>query len=441
MTPDAFKDLQGPFAGVLQNMINQYIPQGTQAIMQGYQGPTSSPIGSNEQNILQQLMNTTSMTGGQPPGIPSQPATPTAPVPGATPNNPNGVPASNPVAPPTGSLTPANPAMTPANDPAIQQLLGNTINAGSSAQSAAQFAQGLGLNQPQQSLADFASGVTGASQTGAFGGATNPFMQQYIESAQRETNRALQETLSRTLPGRFTQAGQFIQPGSSSAFDRAAAIATEGAAASMGDIATDISYRAFQDAANREAALFENELARRGQLGLQTQQLTAAAQQGALERAMQAPGVAANLQTSQAQDELTRAQTGVSGAQQSNINANTQLTNAQQNLTNAQTGATNAEAGLTNAQTGTQNAQTGLVNAQTGLTGSQIQSQEVDTLIKNLQAQALPRLIQEMGVERGMEAFNNQVNSLLSVLGISAGVTRPVIANESKSSSGGFQLK
>lgn len=156
---------------------------------------------------------------------------------------------------------------------------------------------------------------------------------------------------------------------------------------------------------------------------------------------MQAPGVAANLQTSQAQDELTRAQTGVSGAQQSNINANTQLTNAQQNLTNAQTGATNAEAGLTNAQTGTQNAQTGLVNAQTGLTGSQIQSQEVDTLIKNLQAQALPRLIQEMGVERGMEAFNNQVNSLLSVLGISAGVTRPVIANESKSSSGGFQLK
>lgn len=72
---------------------------------------------------------------------------------------------------------------------------------------------------------------------------------------------------------------------------------------------------------------------------------------------------------------------------------------------------------------------------------SNIKAQDVNTMIQNLNAQALPRLIQDLGVERGMEVYNNNINSILAGLGIAAGTTRPVIANSSSSSSGGINLK
>jgi hypothetical protein len=58
---------------------------------------------------------------------------------------------------------------------------------------------------------------------------------------------------------------------------------------------------------------------------------------------------------------------------------------------------------------------------------------EVDSTIKNLQAQALPRMIQEMGIERGMEAFKTNIAAVLDILKTIAGVTAPVIANKSQS--------
>lgn len=70
-----------------------------------------------------------------------------------------------------------------------------------------------------------------------------------------------------------------------------------------------------------------------------------------------------------------------------------------------------------------------------------IQTSDVNNMISNLNAQALPRLIQDLGVERGMEVYNNNINSILAGLGIAAGTTRPVIANSSSSSSGGVNLK
>lgn len=85
---------------------------------------------------------------------------------------------------------------------------------------------------------------------------SNPFLQASIEAAQRPTLEGLTETLGRTLPGRFTQGGQFTQPQGSSAFDRAAAIATRGAAQSLGDIATNISSGAYtSERANQQDAL------------------------------------------------------------------------------------------------------------------------------------------------------------------------------------------
>lgn len=158
----------------------------------------------------------------------------------------------------------------------------------------------------------------------------NPFMQSYIQAAQRPTQQALEESLGRTLPGRFTLAGQQTQPQSSSAFDRAAAIATRGAADAMGDIATKISYQQANDAQTR-----------------------------GLDAAKSLPGVSA---------------------------------------------------------------------------------QEVDTLIQNLKAQSLPRLIKEQGIDRGMQLFQTRLDALLKTLGITAGVTQPTIANQQDSKSTGFGL-
>ncbi len=148
---------------------------------------------------------------------------------------------------------------------------------------------------------------------------SNPFLQASIEAAQRPTFQALEETRGRTLPGRFTQAGQFTQPQGSSAFDRAAAIATRGATQAAADIATNLSSRAYDT---------ERQL-----------------QQGAV--------------------------------------------------------------GLSQA--------------------------EVDKTVTNLQAQALPRLIQDQGIDRALSLFKERTQSLLDVLKTIAGVAAPTVANEAQS--------
>lgn len=70
-----------------------------------------------------------------------------------------------------------------------------------------------------------------------------------------------------------------------------------------------------------------------------------------------------------------------------------------------------------------------------------IKTADVNNMISNLNAQALPRQIADLGVERGMEAYNNNINSILAGLGIVSGTTRPVVSSSSNSSSGGVQLK
>ena len=132
----------------------------------------------------------------------------------------------------------------------------------------------------------------------------NPFLQATIEAAQRPTLEGLTETLERSLPGRFTAAGQFVQPQGSSAFDRAAAIATRGVANALSDIATNISFG--------------------------TQEAERGRQQEAI----------------------------------------------------------------------------------------QLGQQEVETLRSNLQAQALPRLIEDLGIQRGLEEFQVRLNALLQALGV-----------------------
>lgn len=155
--------------------------------------------------------------------------------------------------------------------------------------------------------------------------ASNPFLDAYIRAAQQPTLQGLTETLTRDLPGRFTAAGQFVNPQGSSAFDRAAAIATRGAADAISKIATDIGYNAY-----------------------------------------------------------------------------------------------NSERGFQNQ-------------------GVQLGQQEVNTTISNLQAQALPRLIQQYGLDQGVAEFRNRINSLIQILSLVGGVTQPRVGQTSYSSGSATQ--
>lgn len=99
--------------------------------------------------------------------------------------------------------------------------------------------------------------LSGQYLPGQAGG--NPFFSAAVQAAQRPTLEGLTETLSRALPGRFTANGQMIQSnagdnGGSSAFDRAAAIATRGAANAIGDIATNMGNTQFAQERQQQTA-------------------------------------------------------------------------------------------------------------------------------------------------------------------------------------------
>ncbi len=165
--------------------------------------------------------------------------------------------------------------------------------------------QSAAFNQPRQDLlnqtlsGNFLPGMPGQ----------NPYFDAAVRQAQLPTLQGLTETLDRTLPGRFTAGGHFVQPGGSSAFDRAAASATTGAANAMAGIATNMG----------------------NQLYSQERQLQ-----------QQAVGLGQN---------------------------------------------------------------------------------EVQTFVQNLQAQALPRLIDQMGIEAGLQEFQRQTNALLQALQIATGAS------------------
>lgn len=237
----------------------------------------------------------------------------------------------------------------------LQQLLGGQFMPGG--------AQGSAVGDVNAQGIDYNTSGADPYASMQFGNAQNPFLQAYTQAQQRTTMDQLTQALTRDLPGRFTQGGQFIQPQGSSAFDRAAALATSGAANAMGDIASNIGYNAY-----------------------------------ASDRGLQANAI------NEQQNRLLQTATG---------NASNDLTAQQANQSTALSQNTSERA---------------LQQQGVGLQQAQVQS-----MIANLQAQALPRLIQEQGIERGVAAFNAQVNQLMQTLGIAANVSQPTVANASKS--------
>jgi hypothetical protein len=191
-----------------------------------------------------------------------------------------------------------------------------------------QFAAGMAPNESallQQLMGQGQGAQQLINQTlsGQFLQQGNPFLEQAIQAAQRPTLQGLEEMLSRTLPGRFTQAGQFVQPEGSSPFDRAAAIATRGAADAMGDIATNMGFASHE------------------------------AERGRMQEAIQ------------------------------------------------------------------------------------LDQQQLQSTIQNLQAQALPRMIEQLGLDRGLQEFDQRVNRLLQTLQIITGAPLVNLGTESRGSNQG----
>lgn len=154
------------------------------------------------------------------------------------------------------------------------------------------------------------------------GGANgNPFINQSIAAVNQPILNNLQNTLTTSLPGQFTAAGQMTGPQGSSAFDRAAALQTTQAAQAMTAADTNIENNAYNTGVQQETAAVP------------------------------------------------------------------------------------------------------------------LAQQEVQTTIASLQAAALPRLIQQLGIQNGLSAFQSNASTLMQFLSTIGSIAQPIIANTQVSNS------
>lgn len=183
----------------------------------------------------------------------------------------------------------------------------------------------LSSNNPMQAATqDYLTKALGGNFLPGQPGA-NPFLSASIDAASRPILQGLTDLLTRELPGRFTQAGHFVNPRGSSPFDFAAARATGDVANALSDIGTKMAFQ-------------------------------------------------------------------------------------------------------------TQEAERGRQQEAVGLS-----QQQVQTMLTNLQAQALPRLISDLGIERGQDVFKARIQALLQALGVvtNAPLQTALTSSSSKSSQTG----
>jgi len=62
---------------------------------------------------------------------------------------------------------------------------------------------------------------------------------------------------------------------------------------------------------------------------------------------------------------------------------------------------------------------------------SQVDQARFTRALGNLEAQALPRMIADMGIERGMQEYNDRIAMLMNILGMGAQVSSPTLGTES----------
>lgn len=204
---------------------------------------------------------------------------------------------------------------------------------------------------------------------------SNPFLAATIDAAVRPIMEQFgQDTLANRSA--FTRAGQTIAPPGrgSSPFEMAQALLTRGVANAVGDTSANIAYSNY--AAERDRQVNAGNAA----------ELLAGMDQNQLVTALSAAGLPREV--------LDTALQRRAGAFETD-------------------------------QTRQQSAATAI---------PQLEATQIEGILQNLQAQALPRMIEELGIERGMAEFQRQQQTLLQLLGLTAGVSSPTVANETRQS-------
>lgn len=65
---------------------------------------------------------------------------------------------------------------------------------------------------------------------------------------------------------------------------------------------------------------------------------------------------------------------------------------------------------------------------------AQLSQAEVSNTVQNLQAQALPRMIQQMGITNGLQLYQTNLTGVLTLLNTLGGIAKPVVGQDAQSS-------
>ena len=301
----------------------------------------------------------------------------------------------------------------------IQQVLGQQI-----AGQTNPFAQAQGLTGTQQSgLQQIQQQAFGQSplqntvnqQLGQIAGTgTHPQLQQLIDTAQRPILENFDEA-ALAQRGLFTGAGQQVQGQGSSPFARASALLSGRTASALGDVATNVTsqlnaqqqqaqLQALGMAQQQPGLTLQGQLAGFGAAGLeqQTGQLGLNLQNQAFQQNQQQQLAAAGLSEQASGNQFTQA---LAGLQASGIESGQQ----QQAFAQQQQQQLGAGAELSQVE-------------------AQAQTQQLQAQLQNLQAQGLPRLIEQLGINAGLQEFQRQQQEILQrqqlIGGLSADSTR-----------------
>lgn len=419
MTPSQFQNLAGPLSQQLMQQLGSTGGQSVAGMYQPYSGPFAAQMGQGEQAALAGVANATGGVGQ--PGAGDAALLQQAQF------------AMNPYARLSGleryglqnvaqQAFGQNPLIGQAQGVLGQQLQGQ-MNP---------FAQAAGLSGMEQmglnQIAGTAFGqnplqntVTQSLQQLAAGGAQNPYAQQLMDAAVRPIMQGFDDAALQQR-GLYTQAGQQVQGQGSSPFAQASARLVGNVANAVGDTTAQLGANLFaqqqqsqlnalQMAQNQPGLTLQNQLAGQMALGLPREVM-----QSGLDRQATAFG-------QMQQNQLA----GVGLSDQLTGNA---LQRALAGLGAAGTEQQRQGAAFESAADRQLNAGSALSQQNLAQQQAQLQAQ-----LSNLQAQGLPRLIEQLGIEGGLTQYQNQLaqfqqqqSNLMQLYQLMGGLAQPTVA-------------
>lgn len=398
-TPDAFANLRGPLASALLGQLQQGPAQ--------FQGPFVAPLTGGEIQGLQGVQRAAGQVGQSPLAMQML----------------AGSAGMNPFAQLSGleqfglgqvaqQAFGQNPLLSQAQSFLSQQLAGQ-MNPFARAVGLSEAEQ-QGLNAIQQAAFGqnpLLSTVQQGIQQLAGSGGVHPQLDQLIQAATRPILEQFDDEALRQR-GLFTAAGQQVQGLGSSPFAQASARLSSSIANALGDTTAQLTAALNQQ--QQQAQL--QALGLGAQLpGMQLQNMLAAQQALGLPREIEQLGL--GLQ-SQAFQQMQQNQFGAAGlADQLQSNA----------LQRALAGLGAAGIGQQRQAQAFENQQNRQLQAGAQLGQQQLANQvaQLEAQLRNLQAQGLPRLVQQLGIDAGLQEFQRQQAQLMQLMQLMAGVSVP----------------